>query len=385
MPEIRGGFGSFKEAEAYFRQKLNLPTRRWDELWQGQHARAFVAAGVTREAVLTDLREAVDAAISKGETLEDFRRRFAEIVRQHGWIGGAGSESASRVAWRTAVIYHTNLRTAYQAGRWETLKRFPYLKYKHNTVRNPREQHKAWDGLVLASDDPWWNTHYPPNGWGCRCTVFGVSEARLRADGKRPDIAPPEIDGDPPPEWRYHVGHAASGRLPPEAARPAKWEDVTPGDWKSAGRPEELPSRPTVGEPLRGVGSRDALVQALTAKWRAPSRDYTLHGDDGFRYPVVVDAAKLADHLPVDRLPFAGYLDDLLGDPDEIYMAFVRDEVSGRYALRLRVIRALEIEGRTMFVALDASKGKFEGVTLYRRRSKDARSLRRGKLIYARK
>lgn len=384
MPKVSGSFGSFAEAEAYFRQKLNLPSRRWDDLWQGQHARAFMVAGVTRDAVLTDLREAVDAAISKGETLADFRARFADIMKQYGWIGGAGGESDKRIAWRTSVIYHTNLRTAYMAGRWETLKRFPYLKYKHNTVRNPREQHKRWDGLVIATDDPWWKTHYPPNGWGCRCSVIGVSAAGLKVAGKSPDHAPPDIPGDPPAEWRYNVGEAATGGLPPGPNRQAQWVDLTPGDWRSAGRPEVLPPRPTQGEPFRNVPTADALARRLADKWGGPTKLYTLRGDDGFTYPVVADAEKLADHLPPDRFAFAGYLDDVLEDPDEIYLAFVQDAVSGRVALRARVIRAIEIANRTMFVALDASRGRLEAVTLYRRRARDAGNLRRGWLIYGR-
>ena len=47
MPENRGNFGSMPEAERYFRDKVNMPTRRWNDLWQGQHARAFVVAGAT--------------------------------------------------------------------------------------------------------------------------------------------------------------------------------------------------------------------------------------------------------------------------------------------------------------------------------------------------
>jgi len=210
MPEIRGAFRSFPEAVEFFTAKLDLPTARWDDLWQAQHARAFTVAGALRDDLLADLRAAVAAAITQGETLADFRARFDEIVERHGWRGWTGDESPARRAWRTAVIYHTNLRTSYQAGRWETLKGFPYLKYQHNTRRNPREHHKAWDGLVIAADDPWWDTHYPPNGWGCRCSVTGVSAARMRVLGKDgPDPAPAPSAGDPPPEWAYHVGKTA--------------------------------------------------------------------------------------------------------------------------------------------------------------------------------
>lgn len=210
MPDITGSFRSFPEARTYFERKLNLPTARWDELWQAQHAQAFTVAGATKADLLEDLRKAVQAAIGEGETIADFRARFDEIVAKHGWTGWTGSETPARKAWRTSVIYHTNLRTSYQAGRWETLKGFPYLKYIHNTVGNPRQQHLQWNGLVLRADDPWWKTNYPPNGWGCRCTVTGVSAARLRVMGKSgPDATPQALPGDPPPEWAYHVGEAS--------------------------------------------------------------------------------------------------------------------------------------------------------------------------------
>ena len=40
MAEISGSFRAFPEARDYFQRKLNLPTWRWDELWQAQHAKA---------------------------------------------------------------------------------------------------------------------------------------------------------------------------------------------------------------------------------------------------------------------------------------------------------------------------------------------------------
>ncbi len=210
VAELLGSFRSFGEAIAFFARKLRVPTATWRDLWQAQHAHAFTVAGALRDDLLADLQEAVRAAIEDGETLEDFRKRFDEIVRKRGWVGWTGSESESRRAWRTQVIYTTNMRVAYQAGRWETLKGFPFLRYQHNPVRHPREEHVDWDGLILRRDDPWWRTHYPPNGWGCRCSVTGISEARMRVLGKSgPDKTPGKSKGDPPPEWAYHVGEAA--------------------------------------------------------------------------------------------------------------------------------------------------------------------------------
>ena len=211
MPDVRIGYRPFPEQQAYFRRKVNMPSARWDDLMHGEHAHGFMVAGVARADVLDELRTAVQSAIDDGEGFEAFRARADDIIRKHGWIGGAGDESEARRAWRMRTIYQTNLRTSYMAGRWEQLQAFPFLRYQHNnTVANPREQHQVWNGLVLATDDPWWDTHYPPNGWGCRCTITGVGKGRMRVLGKDgPDPAPDPSDGDPPPEWAYHPGKAA--------------------------------------------------------------------------------------------------------------------------------------------------------------------------------
>jgi len=276
MPELRGHFHSFKAAEEYFRRKVNIPSKRWDDLRHAEHASGFMIAGATKMAILDDVRKAVDAAISKGETLTDFRKRFAQIIQSKGWPGGAGGDSEAGIRWRTAVIYHTNLRTAYMAGRWETLKTFPYLQYQHNTLKNPREDHRAWDGKIIKTDDPWWETHYPPNGWGCRCTVTGVSKARLRALGKVADTAPGPDAGSVPPEWAYHVGRGARSLGAAEAFG-QKVMQLKP-DWRDAvlddaakrqvnwlkpqweGMVDDLFEQDSTAQPKRGMQRRGAPV-----------------------------------------------------------------------------------------------------------------------------
>jgi hypothetical protein len=87
------------------------------------------------------------------------------------------------------------MKTAYAAGRYGQLQRmkklFPFWRYRIGNSRKHRPEHEAWDGLVLSADDKWWDTHYPPNGWGCNCYVQALDEVDLRELGKKgPDPAP---------------------------------------------------------------------------------------------------------------------------------------------------------------------------------------------------
>lgn len=48
---------------------------------------------------------------------------------------------------------------------------FPALKYVTIGDERVRADHSILDGIVRPVDDPFWRTYYPPNDWGCRCTV----------------------------------------------------------------------------------------------------------------------------------------------------------------------------------------------------------------------
>lgn len=209
----------FQEQIDFFRAKLNLPSKRWDDIEAAAHDRAFIVAGAQKADLLSDLRAAVDKAIA-GQSIEEFRRDFAAAVAKSGWTGWTGEGTTAGVAWRTRVIYQTNIATSYAAGRWqqlndpELLAVRPYWRYVHNdSVVRPRTQHKAWgdSGLTLRHDHPFWLTHFPPNGWGCHCRVTAVRGPKA-GDSTEPPAgwdaveaktgAPPGIDKG----WAYAPG-----------------------------------------------------------------------------------------------------------------------------------------------------------------------------------
>lgn len=189
----------FEAAIAYFLRKLGIGTETWSDLWRDAHDRAFAVAGAMEKDLLDDLHRAVGKAISEGTTLENFRADFRDIVQRNGW-SYRGSE-----AWRSAIIFNTNLSTAYHAGHYEhmldpdVVKARPYWRYVPSSSRRRRREHMAWYNLVLPADDPFWMTHAPPNGFGCKCGVVNASPREVERWQKEiPDLKTKR------PEMKYY-------------------------------------------------------------------------------------------------------------------------------------------------------------------------------------
>lgn len=220
----------FREQAEFWRRKVNVPTATWRDLQRDDHAHGFMVAGAARLDLLDDLRKAVDKAVLNGGTIESFRKDFDAIVTRTGWDYRGGRN------WRTRIIYETNLRTAYQAGRWQQMQaikhRRPWWQYQHNdSVRHPRPMHLAWHGIILHADDPWWTTHYCPNGYGCKCTVHTLADRDMA--GRKPDQAPTPVDDTAglDPGFDYNVGIAASSM--PAAVRLGEKVMQLPPAWRA--------------------------------------------------------------------------------------------------------------------------------------------------------
>jgi hypothetical protein len=144
----------FQEQIDFFRQKINLPTERWDDIKKSAHDRAFVVAGAQSADLLNDLRKTIDTCIAEGKGIAWYRQNFDAIVAKHGWTGWTGEGSKAGRDWRTRVTYVTNMSVSYAAGRWaqlhdpELVKMMPYLQYVHGDARHPRPVHLSWNGFT---------------------------------------------------------------------------------------------------------------------------------------------------------------------------------------------------------------------------------------------
>lgn len=212
----------FQEAIDFLKNKLPAPTLAWDDLAGPVHSKVFAVAGATKADLVNDLHAAVTQAIDEGQSITQFRKNFDKAVAAHGWT------YKGKRGWRTRVIYDNNMRSAHMAGRWQQIQaskdRRPYLQYRTAGDARVRPQHRQWDGKVYPVDHSFWDTHYPPNGWGCRCTIrsltrddlaerglsveterpTGKSRLIVNKDGEITDMVPLGIDAG----WDHNVGKA---------------------------------------------------------------------------------------------------------------------------------------------------------------------------------
>ncbi len=189
---------------------------------------------------------------------------------------------------RLRLILDVNTRTAYAAGQWErfekTKRALPYLRYVTKRDERVRDQHRSWHNLTLPVDDPFWNTHAPPNGWNCRCTLVGVTQ-RDYDKGTGPDGTPlnktaPEIKQRDwynartgktervpegiDPGWSYNPGKAAQRQGALLKAVDDKLEKLIPAialAARRAGLTQEVVQR--------AQAAADALMKGLLAKGQA--------------------------------------------------------------------------------------------------------------------
>jgi SPP1 gp7 family putative phage head morphogenesis protein len=188
MPRVDPFDMPFEEAVKYFSRKVPMPIDEFLDLAAQARVRAFSVSGIAGIDALDQIKESVTRAIEEGLSFGEWRKLADPVLSQWG-LGG----------FRAETIFRSNIQTAYQVGHYQqmhdpdVLRDRPYWRYVAVMDERTRPEHAAWHDTVLPADDPWWDTHYPPNGYNCRCTVVSLSPGEVEREGL--EVMPsPKID-----------------------------------------------------------------------------------------------------------------------------------------------------------------------------------------------
>lgn len=90
------------------------------------------------------------------------------------------------------IEYDTAVRQARMAANWQRYEKnkrlYPNLKYIQTKAAKPDEQHLKYVGIIRPVDDPFWNSHYPPNRWRCQCSVEQTDDEPTDIPAKLPPV-----------------------------------------------------------------------------------------------------------------------------------------------------------------------------------------------------
>ena len=367
---------------------MGIPTEKWDDLWQGEHAKGFMSAGAQKAELLSGLRDSVQKAIDGKMTLKEFQAGFDNLAATHGWSYKGGR------SWRSALIYDTNITTAYQAGRWQQFQEggTEYLKYVHaDGVLHPRPQHVAWNGTVLPIGHDFWKTHYPSNGWRCHCRAvraerWQATQPPAEWQTINPKTGAPEgIDKG----WDFNVGEAAYGRTREKLLLESqgKWLDLNAKGPVDFNRPATIP----VDLPRAALGAKEhtskGLLEALT---KAIGGDTASIADPTGERVMVTLA--IVDHILEKpdtrwdgREAFFPFIRELVEEPFEVWANFARNEESGRVAIRKKYVKMIRLDkDRVIGLYAESQDGVWVGGDLFRGSASGAKNLRKGQLLYGR-
>jgi SPP1 gp7 family putative phage head morphogenesis protein len=214
------------EAIAYFRNKKIVTRKQFDALFDEARAAAFTVGGVYRKDVLAAFKEEIARALELGTPQREVIKGFRSI------LSGAGHEKLGE--YHLEVIFRTNIQVAYGTGRRrameEIAEELPLWQYSAVLDDRTRPTHRALDGIILPADHPFWDEHYPPWGFACRCNVTTL--------------------GSMPKGYNHHNPSGAAQLVYDKAGNPVKAEYGTAVHDLSAGKFQGIPKQGSLRETI---------------------------------------------------------------------------------------------------------------------------------------
>ncbi|HHP0356111.1 TPA: phage minor head protein [Campylobacter lari subsp. concheus] len=194
MPNAKiGFFQEPSEAVLFLKNKKPQVSFDYDELSHSSHKKVFTIAKLIDESLLKDIQDSLVNAIKNGDKFSTWSKIAEEKLKAKGWWGSkeiidrktGEIRKTNFNSARLKKIFEENSRKAKAKAIYENQMKSikPYLKYCTKQDSHVRDKHRAFDGIVLPKDDPFWDTHYPHvsmHDYGCRCYVLALGENEVK-------------------------------------------------------------------------------------------------------------------------------------------------------------------------------------------------------------
>ena len=168
----------------YLRNLVPVTKDVFDGLTAQYRAQAFTLAGVADQRLIEKIRDAMADVAKQGGSRADFEKAADKLTSEAG--------VADLNSFTLDTAFNTAMQRAYSLGRYEQMSE-PVVKHllpiwQYWTVGDDRvrPEHRVLHRFAARADDPVWRKIYPPNGFGCRCSVIPQLFDEAPEDAEQP-------------------------------------------------------------------------------------------------------------------------------------------------------------------------------------------------------
>lgn len=159
----------FAEAIKYFADKVPVIYEKLDTITAKFREQKFWVKKLTDLELTKKVKSSIQNSLKNGSTFEQWKKSV---------------DLKGLADWYLETVFRTNMTTAYSSGRYEQqvemASAFKYWLYDAVMDNRTSLICSELDGRIYRSDNPIWNTIYPPLHHGCRSDVIALSDNDIR-------------------------------------------------------------------------------------------------------------------------------------------------------------------------------------------------------------
>lgn len=148
-----------REALRFWAAKVPMPAQEFYALAAEQRVNAFAVSGIAQMDQLMTVWDSLGRAMQEGASFQAWKKSLPDLWKSKGWVGPN--------AYRISNIFHTNIQTAYNVGRYRQMmavaQERPIWTYLGVNDRRQSPLCRRLNGLSYPYDHEFWKTYYPPN------------------------------------------------------------------------------------------------------------------------------------------------------------------------------------------------------------------------------
>lgn len=180
------------------RRSVMLPSDYYGKIPAKMRSLAFTVSYIPKIEQINQILESLQEAQKSGISLKRWQK---EIDYAQFGITKAHAET----------VFRNAMQTHYAVGHWESFQRtkkaLPYLRYVAINDSRTSQCCRALSGIIRKVDDPFWQTHTPPNHHRCRSVLQALTESQ--AQKRSPEMVglnqPESPDMEPQKGWNYNA------------------------------------------------------------------------------------------------------------------------------------------------------------------------------------